>query len=105
MRLDFKNSEFKEKSEQKKPVRVVRCLCDYEPTNDEYMLVDAAHSYNNPPCTGQGFVGAEKELIPEYTYGRPGQNIKAGAIFEIDEDGNEYLAAVWDKRKGQFKEV
>ncbi|MBQ2745697.1 MAG: hypothetical protein IJF37_08830, partial [Lachnospiraceae bacterium] len=58
-----------------------------------------------PPCTGQGFVGDDNELIPEFTYGRDGQQITSGAIYQIDKDGNEYMAAYWNKRKGCFVEV
>lgn len=66
--------------------------------------IDKEHPWNNPPCTGQGFTGSEEAMIPEYNYGQ-GQNIKNGAIYKVDKDGNEYLAAIWDKRKARFKSV
>ena len=103
LRLDYAGSEFKGKVENGEEVYVMRCKCDYRPTNDEYMKVDAANPWNKPPCTGQGFVGDDNELIPEFTYGRDGQQITSGAIYQIDKDGNEYLAAYWDGKN--FVEV
>lgn len=44
-------------------------------------------------------------LIPEYTYGPQGHPMNEGAIFMIDSQGNEYLAAVWNPRTEKFKEV
>ena len=105
LRLDYAGSEFKGKVENGEEVYVMRCKCDYRPTNDEYMKVDAANPWNKPPCTGQGFVGDDNELIPEFTYGRDGQQITSGAIYQIDKDGNEYMAAYWNKRKGCFVSV
>ena len=57
---------------------------------------------NPPPCTGTGFTGADDELIPEVTLVEGGLPIKAGAIYEIDSNGNEYMVAYWNKRKGRF---
>lgn len=105
LRLDYKNSEFKEMSEKGQPVYVIRCKCNHCPTNDEYMRVDAENPWNKPPCTGQGFVGADEELIPEFTYGKDGQQITSGAIYAIDKDGNEYMAAWWDNDAEEFVEI
>lgn len=44
-------------------------------------------------------------LIPEYTYGPQGHPINEGAIFTLDSQGNEYLAAVWDEDIKRFVEV
>ncbi|MBQ2983000.1 MAG: hypothetical protein IJD58_12925 [Lachnospiraceae bacterium] len=105
LRLDYTGSEFKEMSESGQPVYVIRCKCDYRPSNDEYMRVDEANPWNKPPCTGQGFVGADEELIPEFTYGRDGQQITSGAIYAIDKDGNEYMAAWWNTKDKKFESV
>lgn len=105
LRLDYAGSPYKEKSEKGKSVYVIRCTCDYRPTNEEYPKVDADNWWNNPPCTGQGFTGSEEVLIPEYTYGYDGQKITNGVIYKIDKDGNESLAATWNKRKEIFELV
>lgn len=105
LRLDYKGTPYKEKAEKKGSVYVIRGTCGYTPTNDDYPKVDKDNWWNNPPCTGQGFAGADDELIPEYTYGPEGYPMNEGAIFMIDSQGNEYLAAVWNPRTEKFKGV
>ena len=55
---------------------------------------------NSAPCTESGFTGSDNCLIPETMYGK--SPIKDGAIFVIDKDGKEYLAAIWSEDTKRF---
>ncbi|KNY28484.1 hypothetical protein [Pseudobacteroides cellulosolvens] len=101
LRLDYKGNKFKEKAENGGSTYVMRCTSNYCPNNSEHPVINA---YTQPPCTGTGFLGSEKHLLPEYTYGR-GQAINDGAIFKVDKDGNESLHAVWNKIDKRYETV
>ena len=58
---------------------------------------------NSAPCTESGFIGSNNCLIPETMYEE--SEITDGAIFMVDKDGNEYLAAVWAGKKFSKVEV
>ena len=60
---------------------------------------------NPPPCTGTGFTGADDDLIPEVTLVEGGLPITAGAIYEIDSNGNEYMVAYWNTKDKNFESV
>lgn len=58
---------------------------------------------NSAPCTESGFTGSDNCLIPETMYEE--SEITDGAIFMVDKDGNEYLAAVWNTKDKVFEYV
>jgi len=58
---------------------------------------------NIPPCIETGFTGSDNCLIPEYYFGY--SEISNGAIYVIDQDGNEKMAAYYDERKEKFIEL
>lgn len=58
---------------------------------------------NDPPCTEAGYTGSDNCLIPEYYYQY--SEISNGAIYEIDQDGNERMAVYWDEDLNKFVEV
>lgn len=104
LRLDYKGTEFQKKADNGESIYVMRCTSKYCLDNSEYPYVNETEWWNNPPCTGTGTLGGDDYLIPEYSYGK-GQNIKDGAIYTVDKDGNESMAAAWDRKKGIFKEI
>ena len=54
------------------------------------------------PCTGNGYLGGKDSLIAEYEARR--NNIRDGAIFIINDQGEEELYAVYND-KGYFEEL
>jgi|GEM_PF-1957604 hypothetical protein len=95
LRLDYKGTCYKEPSENGGEMYVMRFTSTYCPSNEEYPKMDVSQPWNKPPCTGTGFTGSSRHLVPEYTYGR-GQDITDGAIYKIDKDGNEIMVAMWN---------
>lgn len=58
------------------------------------------------PCTGNGYVGNSKNLIPEYKVypeGEDGALITDGAIYRINPDSSEELVAEYNKKHHKFK--
>ena len=98
LRLDYAGSPYKSMSENGDSVYVMRFKAKVD--QDKIQLPDRTNG-NPPPCTGTGFTGADDELIPEVTLVDGGLPIKAGAIYEIDSNGNEYMVAYWDGKKFQ----
>ncbi len=88
----------------------MRFTTDYSPSNDTYPKIN---EYTKPPCTGTGYIGSEKHLVPEYTYSMDekgeyngaGQEITNGAIYTVDKDGKETMVGYWNSNLGRFSEV
>lgn len=102
LRLDYNGTMFKEPAENNGDMYVMRFTSDYCPSNSEYPKMDGSELWNKPPCTGTGFTGSSKHLVPEYTYGS-GQAISDGAIYRVDAKGNETMVAFWNH--GHFEKV
>lgn len=108
LRLDYGDSKDPFYPENGKELFVVR----YQ--SDKSDLPNMAVPYNNEldpsatdptaaPCTGNGFLGGEDTLIPEYKAERKG--ISDGAIFHINDKGEEEVYAVYDRSVGHFVAV
>ena len=63
----------------------------------------AVDRVTDPPCTGNGYLGGKDSLIAEYEANRG--NISDGAIFIINDQGEEELYAVYNEGKGYFEEI
>lgn len=100
LRLDYKGGGYKELAEQGGDIYVMRFTSDICPDNT--MIPDASNG-NMPPCTETGIIGGNDYLIPETLYSD--SPITDGAIYKINKDGKESMAAGWDRRKGQFQTI
>ena len=97
-------------TDREQDMYVMRFTTDYSPSNDTYPKIN---EYTKPPCTGTGYIGSEKHLVPEYTYSMDekgeyngaGQEITNGAIYKVDKDGKETMVGYWNSNLGRFSEV
>lgn len=105
LRLDYAGSSYREQVENKEPVYVLRFKAKVDKDSDKKIKLPDCTNGNPPPCTGTGFIGADEELVPEVTLVDGGLPITSGAIYEINSEGNEYMAAYWDKDEKKFIEV
>jgi len=98
LRLDYPGTVF-EGLQNGEDMYVIRFTSKHVPSNSDIPLKND----NLPPCTGTGFVGSENHLIPEYKY--PYTDVSEGAIYQIDQDGNESMVAVWDQFENKFTDM
>ena len=96
LRLDYKNNDALRKLENNSEMYVIRFTSD-TPSSEIGIPNDS------PPCTGTGFTGSNKHLIPEYKY--PKTILTDGAIYKIDAEGNETIIGIWNKRNFYFERV
>ena len=112
MRLDYCTSPY---TDAEQNLYIVRFLTDesdivkyeipYSPefkgdmtaSNPNQQQIPNRTNGNTPPCTENGFTGSSQYLIPETYYER--SKIEEGAIFKIDNMGNESLVAIFDGSK------
>lgn len=103
LRLDFKGSDYGNvAADTAGKVYVVRFTSPKSTSYNNDNLPNATND-NIPPCTETGFTGSDNCLIPEYYFGY--SEISNGAIYVIDQDGNEKMAAYYDERKEKFIEL
>ena len=96
LRLDYKgNGNFRE-LENNSEMYVIRFTSD-TPSSE----IGIPNS--SLPCTGTGFTGSNKHLIPEYKYSSI--EITDGAIYKIDAEGNETIIGIWDNEIPGFIRV
>ena len=96
LRLDYENNDALRKLENNSEMYVIRFTSD-TPSSEIGIP-------NSPlPCTGTGFTGSNKHLIPEYEY--PKTILTDGAIYKIDAEGNETIIGIWNKRNFYFERV
>ncbi len=102
LRLDYAGGgeEYKKLAEQGGDVYIMRFTSDVCPDNTA--IPDASNG-NMPPCTETGIIGGSCYLIPETMY--PDAPITDGAIYKLDKDGKESMAAAWNRRKGKFQTI
>ncbi len=97
LRLDYKGSDYGNiAANPDGKVFVMRVTTTAGP--DDISLPNRSNG-NTPPCTETGFTGSDNCLIPEYYYKY--SPITNGAIYEVDQDGNERMKAYWDGKKFQ----
>ena len=96
LRLDYKgNGDFRE-LENNSEMYVIRFT-----SNTPSSEIGIPNS--SLPCTGTGFTGSNKHLIPEYKYSSI--EITDGAIYKIDAEGNEIIIGIWDNEIPRFIRV
>ena len=96
LRLDYKNNDALRKLENNSEMYVIRFTSD-TPSSEIGIP-------NSPlPCTGTGFTGSNKHLIPEYDYSKTKPT--DGAIYKIDAEGNETIIGIWNKDDSYFEKV
>ena len=96
LRLDYKgNGNFRE-LENNSEMYVIRFTSD-TPSSE----IGIPNS--SLPCTGTGFTGSNKHLIPEYKYSSI--EITDGAIYKIDAEGNETIIGIWNNEIPGFIRV
>lgn len=96
LRLDYEENDKFRKLENNSEMYVIRFTSD-TPSSEIGIP-------NSPlPCTGTGFTGSNKHLIPEYEY--PKTILTDGAIYKIDAEGNETIIGIWNKRNFYFERV
>lgn len=102
LRLDYDDTPYKNPEQS---IYVIRFTdgTNYEiPYNIEF---NGEKDYPQP-CTGNGYVGNSKNLIPEYKVypkGEDGALITDGNIYRINPDGSEELVAEYNKKHHKFK--
>ncbi len=100
-RLDYPKSEYTDIAENVNgEIFVLRFTSDKFPTNRK---LPNRGNKNGPPCTEAGFTGSDNCLVPEYFYNREKFMITDGAIFMVDQHGNERIVAYFDDRGDSFK--
>lgn len=102
LRLDYDNTKY---TDPHQPVYVLR-FNDGTNYDIPYDKNFAGTKEWKQPCTGNGFVGNEKSLIPEYEVRREnnqGAVITDGNIYRINPDGTEELVALYNKKYQKFK--
>ena len=96
LRLDYKgNGNFRE-LENNSEMYVIRFT-----SNTSSSEIGIPNS--SLPCTGTGFTGSNKHLIPEYKYSST--EITDGAIYKIDAEGNETIIGIWNNEIPGFIRV
>ena len=96
LRLDYKgNGDFRE-LENNSEMYVIRFT-----SNTPSSEIGIPNS--SLPCTGTGFTGSNKHLIPEYKY--PKTILTDGAIYKIDAEGNETIIGIWNEDDSYFEKV
>ena len=96
LRLDYGENDKFRKLENNSEMYVVRFT-----SNTPSSEIGIPNS--SPPCTGTGFTGSNRHLIPEYTY--PKTILTDGAIYKIDAEGNETIIGIWNKGSLCFERV
>ena len=96
LRLDYENNDALRKLENNSEMYVLRFTSN---TPSSEISIP-----NSPlPCTGTGFTGSNKHLIPEYNY--PKTKPTDGAIYKIDAEGNETIIGIWNEDDSYFEKV
>ena len=96
LRLDYKGNDAFRKLENSSEMYVIRFTSN-TPSSEIGIPNDS------PPCTGTGFTGSNKHLIPEYNY--PDTHPTDGAIYKIDAEGNETIIGIWNEDNSRFDRV
>ena len=96
LRLDYENNDALRKLENNSEMYVIRFTSNTP-------LSEIGIPNSSLPCTGTGFTGSNKHLIPEYKY--PETKPTDGAIYKIDAEGNETIIGIWNKRNFYFERV
>ena len=96
LRLDYQNNDALCKLENNSEMYVIRFTSNTP--SSEIGIPNDPH-----PCTGTGFTGSNKHLIPEYEY--PKTILTDGAIYKIDAEGNETIIGIWNKENFYFERV
>ena len=101
LRLDYPNTDYKNPEQ---PVYVMRFTdgTNYEvPYSEDF----GGHNKDAQPCTGNGYIGGDKHLIPEYKVAPEnshGAVITDGTIYRVHPDGTEEAAATFNKKDKCF---
>lgn len=112
LRLDYGDAENPPFPEDGKKMYVVRFQAKnqfydnststpYRKAFDENSDLD---KNNDAPWTGNGYLGGKKSIIPEYKKDGRG-TVNDGAIFMINDKGEEELYAMYDESEGHFVPV